>query len=175
MINPIHRPFPFIQQTGMMECGTTSLAMIFKHYGFYNVQRVLAQISNIDTQGTNLYTLANVASYFGFKAEGYEMEFHSLQEIITPCIAHYEGAHFVVIYEVSNTHVWVADPAYGKSKISKAEFEKKWNGIILTLEPTEHIFKNKDMLDLVETEKKENLSLYQKFYKPTVRPRRKLL
>jgi len=91
MIKTIRKPFPFIEQTGMMECGPTTLAMIFKYYGFYNVQRVLAHVSNVDTQGTSLHTLSNIASYFGFKTEGYEMEYHSLKEITLPSIAHYEG------------------------------------------------------------------------------------
>jgi len=69
----------------------------------------------------------------------------------------------------------VADPAYGKHKFGRAEFEKKWNGIILTVEPTEFAFKNKDMLDLVENHKEENASLYKKFYQPVVKPRKKLL
>ncbi len=170
-----YKPFPFIAQTGMMECGTTSLAMIFKYYGFYNVQRVLAQIANVDTQGTNLYVLSRISSQFGFVAEGYEMEFKYLQEITLPCIAHYEGVHFVVIYRANDKYVWVADPAYGKDKYTREEFEEKWNGVVLTVKPTEYSFKSKDMLEMVESKRAEDASLYGKFYQPVEKPRRKLL
>lgn len=175
MFKKLIRPFPFIEQTGMMECGTTSLAMIFKYYGFYNVQRVLAQIANVDTEGTNLYMLSHLATQFGFVAEGYEMEYDSLKEITLPCIAHYNGTHFVVIYRVNDLNVWVADPSYGKDKYSRSEFEKKWNGVVLTVNPTEYVFKNKDMLEMVETKRSESASLYRKFYQPVFKPRKKLL
>ncbi len=168
-------PFPFIEQTGMMECGTTALAMIFKYYGMYNIQRVLGQIAQVDTQGTDLYTLSRIAANFGFKAEGYQMEYAYLTEITLPCIAHYEGNHFVVIYKATKTHVWVADPAYGKDKYTREAFEEKWNGIVLTIEPTEVSFKNKDMMELVEAQREKHEGLYQKFYKPVIKPRKKLL
>ena len=35
----------------MMECGTTCLAMIFKYYGYYNIQPVLAELGEISTEG----------------------------------------------------------------------------------------------------------------------------
>jgi len=167
--------FPFIEQTGMMECGTTALAMIFKYYGFYNVQRVLGQIAQVDTQGTDLYTMTRIARDVGFKTEGYQMEYEHLEDIHLPCIAHYAGNHFVVIYKVSGDRVWVADPAYGKDTYTREAFEKKWNGIILCLEPTPHMFKNKDMMDLVEEHREKSGSVYDKFYKPVIQPRKKLL
>lgn len=169
------KSFPFIEQTGMMECGTTALAMIFKYYGYYNVQRVLAQIAQVDTQGTDMYTLSRIAGNFGFATEGYQMDYEYLSEIPLPCIAHYEGSHFVVIYKANDKHVWVADPAYGKDKYTKEEFETKWNGVVLTMTPTERSFKNKDMLDRVEEHREESSSLLNKFYKPVIKPRRRLL
>lgn len=43
------KPFPFILQTGMMECGPTCLAMIFKHYGYYNIQPLLTKLTEVNT------------------------------------------------------------------------------------------------------------------------------
>ncbi len=159
----------------MMECGTTSLAMIFKYYGLYNIQRALAEMAGVDTQGTDLYTLARIGVQFGFKSEGYELDYEGLRDITLPCIAHYEGVHFIVVYKVSQTHVWVVDPAYGKDKFTKKEFLTKWNGTVLTLTPTDNIFKNKDMMDLVADEVKENQSMFKRFYKPVLKPNYKLL
>ncbi len=158
--------FPFIQQTGMMECGPTCLAMIFKYYGYYNVQSLLTKVTDVNTAGVNLYTLAEVAEQFGFQADCYEMEYKNFHDITLPCIAHYSGMHFIVVYKVTDKEVLIADPAYGKDRISREEFEKKWNGITLALEPTPSIFKNKDLEEAVQEHRKQQRSLYGRFYAP---------
>ena len=45
---------------------------------------------------------------------------------------------FILLLSISflKTHVWIADPAYGKDKLTKKEFLNRWNGIILVVEPT---------------------------------------
>lgn len=165
----LNKSFPFIQQTGMMECGTTCLAMIFKHYGYYNIQTLLTKLGEVTTEGTSLYNMAELAEQFGFKADGYELHaYEHLAEVQMPCIAHYNGVHFIVIYKWTKTHVWIADPAYGKDKLTKKEFLNRWNGIILVVEPTPEIFKNKDLTEAVEEFMKEKKSLWKKFYAPVI-------
>lgn len=160
--------FPFILQRGMMECGPTCLAMIFEYYGYYNIQSLLIRLTEVTTEGTSLYSLAEAAEQFGFKAEAYELTYDNLAKIKLPCVAHYSGTHFIVIYKFSETHVWIADPAYGKDKITKEQFLKLWNGIVLTIEPTPEIFKNKDLGETVSQFLQERKSLYGKFYKPVL-------
>jgi len=164
-----------MQQRGMMECGTTCLAMIFKHYGYYNVQTLLVKLGEVSTEGISLYSLAEVAMQFGFNAEAYEMGYEHLVGLKLPCIAHYSGDHFIVIYKISDEFVWIADPAYGKDKISKEAFLKKWNGIILTVEPTPEIFKNKDLEESVQAFMAERKSLYKKFYAPVLSSLKKVI
>lgn len=165
--------FPFIKQSGMMECGPTCLAMIFRYYGYYNITGLISQMAETTTEGTSLYHLGEVAEQFGFNTEAYEMKFENIQEVSLPAIAHWEGNHFVVVYKVSSTHIWVANPAYGKDKLTREQFEAKWNGILLTIEPTPEIFKNKDLEDAVEEFRQRRKGLFGKFYRPallTLRP-----
>lgn len=169
------KSFPFIQQRGMMECGTTCLAMIFKYYGYYNIQNLLARLGEVSTEGVSLYSLAEVATQFGFKAEAYEMGYEHLGEIQMPCIAHYSGDHYIVIYKFDEEYVWIADPAYGKDKITKEAFCKKWNGIILAVEPTPEIFKNKDLEESVQSFMRQRKSLYRKFYAPVIGSLKKVI
>ncbi len=158
-----------------MECGTTCLAMIFKYYGYYNIQTLLVRLGEVTTEGTNLYQMAEVATQFGFKAEAYEMTYEYLLQIKQPCIAHYDGYHFVVVYKVTNEYVWLANPAYGKDKLTKEEFSKKWNGVVLTVEPTPEIFKNKDLEETVTAFMTEKKSLYKKFYAPVITSLKKVI
>ena len=159
----------------MSECGTTCLAMIFKYYGLYNAQAVLRELGHVTAEGTDLYALSEVAELFGFNADGYQLGYDELLEISLPCIAHYEGNHFIVIYKINKDHVWVVDPGYGKYKFDRKEFEAKWNGIILTLEPTENVFKNKDAIDLVEKFRKKEKNVLQQFYLSILYPFKKVL
>ena len=145
-----------------MECGTTCLAMIFKYYGYYNIKTILTELAEVTTEGTDLYTISEIAERFGFKTDGYELKYEYLLQITLPCIAHYEGNHFIVIYKANEKYVWTADPAYGKDKLTKEAFMKKWNGVVLTLEPTPEIFKNKDLIDLVETYQNKQKSVFKK-------------
>ncbi len=152
----------------MMECGSTCLAMIFKHHGYYNIQTLLARLGEVTTEGISLYSLANVAEQFGFKADAYELDWDHLPQLKLPLIAHYRGIHFIVVYRVSKEHVWIADPAYGNDKLTKEEFIQKWNGIALEVAPTAEIFKNKDLEETVAAYMDERKSLYRKFYKPVI-------
>ncbi len=164
-----------MQQRGMMECGTTCLAMIFKYYGYYNIQTLLVKLGEVTTEGTSLYRLAEVATQFGFQADAYEMGYENFSELKLPCIAHYGGDHFIVVYRVTADHVWIADPAYGKDKIAKETFIKKWNGIVLSVEPTPDIFKNKDLEETVTAFMTERKSLFAKFYKPVLSSLKKVI
>lgn len=156
--------FPFIRQANMMECGTTSLAIIFKYYGLANFRYILNQLAEISREGTSLYVLDQIAVNFGFESDGYQLDFDNLSKIKLPCIAHYNGNHFVVIYKKGNDFVRISDPAVGKLKLSKKEFEKKWNGIVLEIKPTNEILKNKDVIEYIEKKKKERKNAIRFFY-----------
>lgn len=156
--------FPFIKQANMMECGTTSLAIIFKYHGLSNYRHILNQLAEISQEGTSLYVLDQIAEKFGFEGEGYQMDFDHLNKIQLPCIAHYEGNHFVVVYDVGEDYVKISDPAVGKYKQSKFDFLKKWNGIILEIKPTDNILKNKDIVEYIEIKKKERKNVIKSFY-----------
>ncbi len=171
----LQKSFPFIMQRSMMDCGPACLAMIFKYYGYYNIQTLLLQLGEVTTEGTNLYKLAEIAEKFGFKSEAYELGYEHLSEIKLPCIAHYDGHHFVVIYKFNKDYVWFANPSYGKDKSTREEFCKRWNGIVLTVEPTPEIFKNKDLEEAVQALKKKQSSLYGKFYKPVFASLKKVI
>ncbi len=58
--------------------------------------------------------------------------FDTLRGFELPVIVHWEGYHYVVVYGVSSSQVWVADPAVGFRKMSVEEFERGWSGTCLT-------------------------------------------
>ena len=57
-------------------------------------------MGEVTHEGTNLYQIGHIAEQFGFKTDAYELSYDHLAEIKLPCIAHYDGHHFVVIYKL---------------------------------------------------------------------------
>lgn len=169
------RAFPFIRQRDMTECGSTCLAMIFKYYGLYNIQSTLRSMAGVGKAGASLLTLSEIAENFGFKTSGYRLSFNQLSTIKLPCIAHYAGTHFVVVYKAGQDRVWVANPAYGKDTLGRAEFTAKWNGIVLTLEPTEKVFKNQDLEELVKEQKGSEKSILKRYYLSVLYPLKRMI
>jgi ATP-binding cassette subfamily B protein len=149
--------------------------MIFKHYGLFNVQAALREIAGVTSAGTDLYTLSRVAERFGFETEGARIKFEHLSQIPLPCIAHYEGNHFVVVHKATGNEVWIADPASDKEKIVKEEFLKKWNGIVLLLQPTREVFQSRDVMEIAEQYSKREKFIAKSFYQSLLYPFRRVL
>ena len=129
------RRFAWIQQAEEMDCGAACLAMICKHYGVGMTLGKLRELANVTTQGATLDSLARTGESIGFTTRGLQCTFDTLRGFDLPFIVHWEGYHYVVVYGVSSTQVWVADPALGFRKLSVEEFERGWRGTCLTFMP----------------------------------------
>jgi ATP-binding cassette subfamily B protein len=126
------RRFAWIQQAEEMDCGAACLAMICKHYGIGMTLGKLRELANVTTQGATLDSLARTGESVGFTTRGVQCTFDTLRGFDLPFIVHWEGYHYVVVYGVSSTQVWVADPAVGFRTLSVEEFERGWSGTCLT-------------------------------------------
>src|SRR6266702_1685001 len=133
------RRFAWIPQAEEMDCGAACLAMICKHYGIGMTLGKLRELANVTTQGATLDSLARTGESVGFTTRGVQCTFDTLRGFELPFIVHWEGYHYVVVYGVSSTQVWVADPAVGFRKLSVEEFERGWNGTCLTFAPRQDV------------------------------------
>ena len=129
------RRFAWIQQAEEMDCGAACLAMICKQYGIGLTLGKLREMANVTTSGATLESLARTGESLGFTTRGMKCSLDTLRGFELPLIAHWEGYHYVVIYGVSRSHVWVADPAIGFRKLGIDEFERGWSGTCLTFTP----------------------------------------
>ncbi|OWW21423.1 peptidase domain-containing ABC transporter [Noviherbaspirillum denitrificans] len=129
------RRFPLVEQAEEMDCGAACLAMICKHYGIPMTLGKLRELANVTTAGATLDSLARVGDSLGFSTRGVQCTYESLLGFQLPFIAHWEGYHYIIVYGVSKTHVWVADPAIGFKKMAVEEFERGWSGTCLVFTP----------------------------------------
>jgi ATP-binding cassette subfamily B protein len=131
-----HITFPFIRQYDQTTCGTTCIMMISKYYGKNFSSSRLRDLAHVDLSGSSLANLASAAEQLGFSTRGMKLGYETLMSIPLPCIIHWQGFHYIVVYRVNKDYVWVSDPALGLRKYDRDYFIKNWNGITLILEPT---------------------------------------
>ncbi|BAZ85354.1 cyclic nucleotide-regulated ABC bacteriocin/lantibiotic exporter [Dolichospermum compactum NIES-806] len=49
---------------------------------------------------------------------------------------HWQGQHYIVVYEITNKQIIVGDPAIGQKTLNYKEFQENWTGYTLLLQPT---------------------------------------
>lgn len=131
------RRIPFIQQIDEMDCGAACLAMICRHFGRQvNLARI-RELCHVSADGTSLDALCAAATELGLAARAVKASRRNLTRMPLPAIAHWEGRHWLVVYHVSETHAWLADPAQGLRKVTRAEFEELWSGYVALFDYTE--------------------------------------
>ncbi len=119
--------FPLYKQLDQMDCGPSCLRMIAKFYGAKYSLLEIRERMKITREGVSLLSISEVAESVGFKTIGARLSFEKLaEEVILPCIVHWNRIHFVVVYKIHNNKVYVADPAIGLVRYTSEEFKKSW-------------------------------------------------
>ena len=169
--------FPFFYQISNRDCGPTCLRIISKHYGkklsFSDLDK-----ESLSYNGMSINVLSDLASKLNYKPLIIKTDFESIEnKAPLPFVAHWNQNHYIVVYKFTKEYVYVADPSFGKTKYTKAEFLRGWlsdkkiedkkKGIALLLEPNEDFFKETKTKQV--SEKKFNafhfLKKYFLFYK----------
>src|SRR6476620_4981016 len=122
------RKIEHIMQIDEMDCGAASLGMICRHFGRKVSLARIRQLCHTATDGTSLKALCRAAVELGLAARALKVSLRNLSVMPLPAIVHWEGNHWMVLYDVDEQFVRVADPALGLRKIPRKEFEQKWSG-----------------------------------------------
>lgn len=154
-----------------MDCGPTCLRMIAKYYGRSYQVDYLRKKSNITREGVSMAGIAEAAESIGFHTLPVSLDFLTLKnEVPLPCVAHWRQRHFVIIYKITKTHVYIADPGYGLVSYGIREFIEGWiekgahehsEGFLLLLETTPRFYENGD-----EQESRVGFSFLTSYIKP---------
>src|SRR5438876_1434859 len=122
------RKIDHIMQIDEMDCGAASLGMICRHFGRKVSLARIRQLCHTATDGTSLKAITRAASELGLAARALKVSLRNLPMMPLPAIVHWEGNHWIVLYDVNEQFVRVADPALGLRKLARREFEAKWTG-----------------------------------------------
>ena len=137
------KKYPFTMQNGLKDCAAASVQMIVKYYKGYVSMDRLSEMLKTNRDGTTAYHIVEALKEIGFKAEGKRLE--NLEKTKIPFIANViienSYKHYLVVYEVTDKYILVADPATKIKKLSHEDFYKIWTGIILTMYPVKPLIK----------------------------------
>ena len=132
----IARRYPFFAQQSASDCGAACLVMVSQYWGKkFSINRI-RDIANVDRNGASLRGLIIAAESIGFSTRPIKVTLDQLIEQPLPAIIHWEGKHYVVVYEITRQGIVVVDPAIGQITLSPAEFQDKWTGYTLIVTPT---------------------------------------
>ena len=123
-------------QLSETDCGAACLAMILRYYRKHVSINRLRDLANVSREGASLYSISEAAEFLGFHARGIRSSYEHLNKVELPAIAHWEGFHYIVLYEVRPDRVVIADPAMGLRRLTREEFSNGWTGHLLLLQPT---------------------------------------
>ncbi|CAN5450166.1 hypothetical protein BH20VER3_BH20VER3_18650 [soil metagenome] len=122
------RKVEHIEQIDEMDCGAASLGMICRHFGRKVSLARIRQLCHTSTDGTSLKAICRAATELGLAARALKVSLRNLPLMPLPAVIHWEGNHWMVLYDVTEAYVKVADPALGLRKIPRKEFEQGWSG-----------------------------------------------
>ena len=143
--------FPHFTQHDSMDCGPTCLRIIAKYYGKEFPIGKIREWANTSKIGSSLIGLTKAAEKMNIRSLAVPVSYEQLEnEVSLPCIAHWQGRHFVVVYKIKKGYVYVSDPAHNHIKYKQDEFmagfsgmssERNANGFVLMLDPTPDFYK----------------------------------
>ncbi|MFM7373250.1 MAG: peptidase domain-containing ABC transporter, partial [Sphaerospermopsis kisseleviana] len=135
----ISKRYPYFEQQSASDCGAACLVMISRYWGKnFSINR-LRELANVNRAGASMRSLTSAAESIGFATRPVKASLDKLAQQPLPAIAHWEGKHYIVVYEITKKQVIVADPAIGQRTLTIGEFKAGWTGYALLLQPTKSL------------------------------------
>jgi NHLM bacteriocin system ABC transporter peptidase/ATP-binding protein len=136
---PAGRPVrtPTILQMSALECGAASLGMVLAAHGRWVRLEDLRIACGVSRDGSKASNILKAARTFGLEAKGYRREPDGLRALPLPAIIHWNFNHYVVLEGFAGDRACLNDPARGRTRISRAEFDQNFTGVVLAFSPTE--------------------------------------
>lgn len=116
-----------VYQQDAMDCGPSCLVMISSLYSKKVTLSFARDLCNISREGVSFLNIAEAGMKLGFDVKGVKISLDFLIESVNfPCVIHWNENHFVVVYKVNKSKIYLLDPAIGKVSYTIEEFSDKW-------------------------------------------------
>lgn len=133
------RRVPLVLQLTAVECGAACLAMILAYYGRKTRIAEIRDGYGIGRDGLSALDIVKAARNYGMRVRAVSLrgQIEEFRFVSLPAIVHWEFNHFMVVERWSANHVDVLDPALGRKRLSREEFELGFTGVVIMMEPGE--------------------------------------
>ena len=142
---------PTFLQFEASECGAACLGIILAHFGRWESMETLRQVCGVNRDGSTAADIAAAAAHFGLRMSGRRRQSAELAGLSLPVILFWEFNHFVVLEGIGKDGYRLNDPAHGRRKVNRDQFDRSYTGVALTAEPGPDFRKGKSRPGLVST------------------------
>ncbi|MBX3598328.1 MAG: ATP-binding cassette domain-containing protein, partial [Rhizobiaceae bacterium] len=109
------------------------LGIVLEFYGHVHSALDLRRLCAVGRDGASVAQIQRGTEALGHKCRIVKKGIESLRKATMPIILHWDLRHFVVLEGMSKDRVWINDPAVGRRKLTRAEFERHFTGICLEI------------------------------------------
>lgn len=129
---PSGRPGPshqgVILQRQRNTCGVAALAMILRDKGIDVSIDSLEQKLPLSTNGARMSAIVEIAARMGVTLTGVRCTLEHLDSLGLPAILWVDGDHYVVADSVTDSTVYLRDPARGTVQEPRSALLQRWTG-----------------------------------------------
>jgi len=129
------RRVPVILQQESTECGLACLAMVAAYYGKRTRLDELRKVHGLYCRGATFKDLLLTANHLQLTARPLRVAISELHHLILPAVVHWRMNHFVVLVRCGRRRHVIHDPATGRRKVGRREFDESFTGVALELLP----------------------------------------
>ncbi|HEY4387016.1 MAG TPA: cysteine peptidase family C39 domain-containing protein, partial [Ktedonobacteraceae bacterium] len=138
-----HRPqrsrrrVPVLLQLSDVECGAACLAMLLNYYRYKIGVAEVREHTGVGRDGLSALGIINAARSYALNVRAVTLPLQKFHIVPVPAIVHWSHNHFLIVERWSPHTVVVVDPAFGRRRLTAAEFEAGFSGVVILLEPGE--------------------------------------
>jgi ATP-binding cassette subfamily B protein RaxB len=129
------RKVPVILQQESAECGLACLAMVAAYYGKRTRLDELRKVHGLYCRGATFKDLLLTAKHLQLTARPLRLAISDLRHLNLPAVVHWRMNHFVVLVRYGRRRYVIHDPAVGRRKVGRREFDESFTGVALELQP----------------------------------------
>src|SRR6478736_937369 len=113
------------------ECGAACLAMMLGYFGRRTSLADVRRDLGAGRDGASARALCEAGRAQGLLMKGVAVASDSLAGVDLPAVAHWKDCHYVVVERWGQRGATIVDPAYGRTRIERAEFDRAFTGLLL--------------------------------------------
>jgi ATP-binding cassette, subfamily B, bacterial len=129
------RQIPEMRQVTAVECGAACLAMVLNYYGYATSITAVQERCGVGRDGLTALEIVKSARLYGLRVRAVSLNLDDFRYVALPAIVHWEFNHFLIVERWSPNRIDVVDPALGRRRLTRAEFDESFTGVAMLLEP----------------------------------------